>query len=133
MEIVQKLGDFAVQYGLGITLSLAIAVYLAWQSKKMFDQQDKIMTAGEKREERLATIIDGTIKNIKEDLTKHDERAAAGLNRLQDSIKELREDVRTANTYHREEHKEMIKALQAISQETIGMKIAFLKHPGDKT
>lgn len=114
MEPMNAMGQMAANWGLGVTLAVGLAVYLAWLSKQMVDMQKLIMTQAEKREERLAVIINSSLTAIQIGLTKHDDRAAAGIKEINDTLKIAREDSQRQGGYVRDEHAKQIDILNGI-------------------
>lgn len=99
MDQLEKTAQLAVNYGLGIVLSIAMAIFLAWLLKYVLKQN-------EIREQRLSELIIKDIAASTKAIHDHDERSVA-------AIKSIEE----ANRRQREEHEAHKKALDKIEEE----------------
>lgn len=112
-----SLGKLAVDYGLGIGLSAGLATYLGWLSKQLVEQQRLIMIQSEKREERLAEIVNNALHKLQLDLSKHDDRAAMEIQTIGDLTKQLKDDISRQWQFHHDEHNKMIELLNNLIME----------------
>lgn len=102
----QQALDWAVNYGLGVVLSVGIAI--AFWRILIF-----VLKENSKREDRLASIIEMDIKNL-------ESTAASNQNSAIDFRKQLMETIR----YEREEHRQISEILNGIKSDIQGIKNA---------
>lgn len=96
----EQIAKLTVSYGLGVVLSIAMAIFMAWLLKYVLHQN-------EIREQRLADIISKDIASINKSLDDHDTRTIAVL-----------KNVEEAQRYQRQEHEVQIKILEQLKDET---------------
>ena len=90
---IDRVAKSAVNYGLGIVLSVAMAGFLGvtvW----------RVMDYGQQREERLAGIIEDTIKHQTELLVAHDTRSVEAI-----------QGIKVSNEQQRSRHEEIMRVL----------------------
>ncbi len=97
MVSVSELIRMAASNGLGIVLSIIIAVGLGWLLRF-------VLRENAKREDRLATLIENHLHALTE-----------SVNRINQAITEHGREEKEANRYQREEHREMIRFLDRLN------------------
>lgn len=96
---IEKVAQVTVNYGLGIVLSLGMAIFMGWLLKYVFHQN-------EIREAALSELIKRDIASNTKAINDHDERTAAAIKNIEE-----------ANRRQREEHLNHQKALDKIEEE----------------
>ena len=95
----EKIAQLAVNYGLGIVLSIGMAVFMGWLLKYVLKQN-------ELREQRLSDLIIKDLAVTTKSINDHDERSNSAIKNIEE-----------ANRRQREEQEEHKKLLQQIEQE----------------
>ena len=103
IETAEGLFKYSTSYGLGIVLSILMALYLFWILRYVLRENSR-------REERLAQIIDGNMGNLLNSMTQMLTQLAA-----HDSW-EHEEAVATnrAHDHQKSEHEELADAIQKV-------------------
>lgn len=91
----------AVNYGLGIVLSIMMAVFMGWMLRYVLAQNAV-------REAKLASIIETHLASLDTRLTEHDARSAGAIRSIEE-----------ANRFQREEHHAMMNSLKSINETMI--------------
>lgn len=110
MEI-EKVIHFAVNYGLGVTLSIAMAIYMGRILKYVLRQN-------EIREERLALIISKDIVAVNELLKDHDNRSVLAIRNIEEihsQNKKAYEKIQEENDNRRQAQVRIITAINQIN------------------
>lgn len=114
----EKIAQLAVNYGLGIVLSIGMAVFLGWLLRYVLIQN-------EKREQRLSDLIVRDIAANTKSIDDHDERAVAAIKSIEEAHRRQREEheyqkrayekIQEENTLRREAQIHIVNVLQSIN------------------
>ncbi len=108
MDAAEGLFKYSVTYGLGIVLSILIALFLFWILRYVLRENSR-------REERLASIIDGQLKYVLDSIT----NLALKVSTHDAWEHEVEHRLTVAHEYQKDEHEEIQSAISKLRVEVV--------------
>ena len=106
MDAAEGLFKYSVTYGLGIVLSILIALFFFWILRYVLRENSR-------REERLASIIDGQLKYVQDSISNLTLKMTA-----HDAWEhEIETRISIAHSHQKDEHEDLMIALHKVKGE----------------